>query len=327
MQYDLFVKVAGFSSIAVRSLLRKRILTGAFILILIPYAQGQSSGMMDNYPTIPAMIKLTESIPNGTPTKPQQENQQSLFPLSHQKGHSPLLLTRTAFLLSGGWDRYNETFALNASHGSYKPFAEAIPEIQTFPITPLQQRLNKNTCRDSVLVVSSLHLQGKNNRRREKELVNYLLGNFISGIGPENTLFKEDSEVCHFIRDARIIKTAFRNYLGKPSETNDSSFYCIAIFRLPDLIATLAHPLSVRHFVGSAEILISESNDSLLLVTVMNTTSITSADFTTHLKKQSRWPVSRQRCTSPGPLSNTSQVFQLRYTRDEMMKMAGRKYH
>jgi len=243
-----------------------------------------------------------------------------------REGHSPLLFTRTAFLLSGGWSRYQETASLNITAGEMKPFLPAVPEAAAFPISPLQARLGKTTCRDSIWIASSMILPGKNPRRKEKALVNYLLGNFLSGQGPENILFESKSEASGYIRNARILKTAIRNYLDDMAQGKDSIYYCDATFRIPELISTLGQPLSVRHCIGSAEIVISNSKDSLYFITMMNTTSITSADYTTHFTNPCRWPFSRSRCTTPGPLSNTCQVFQLTFTRDEMLALAGRKY-
>ncbi|MFO7723467.1 MAG: hypothetical protein R6V49_09640 [Bacteroidales bacterium] len=287
---ELSVKVVG-------RILRMPVLTGAVVFFLVFSGNGQT--LFE-----PADLPVTTS----------------------RKGNSPLILTRTAFLLSGGWNRYHETCALNINSGEMKAFHEAVPQSTAFRITPLQVNLSKTTCRDSVWVASALNLPGKTHRRKEKALVNLMLGHFLFGHGPENILFHSQSEASGYIRNARILKTAIRNYLDDRTQGTDSIHYCDATFRIPDLISTLGQPLSVRHCVGSAEIVISNSKDSLYFITVMNTTSITSADFSTHLKNPSRWPISRPRCASPGPLSNTSQVFLLVLTREEMLTLAGRKY-
>jgi hypothetical protein len=306
--------------------LTRFVLCWIFALWLIPAGVCQASFPVQEINTNKVRLKNTVSFPEETAAFQVYLSYRTDH---HRCGdrHSPLLVTRSAFLLSGGWKKFHQTTSLNNRQTTLQPFPLAVPHASAFTISPLQERLCKTTCRDSVLIASALVLPGKSRRHREKALINYFLGNFLTGQGPENTLFPASSEVSSWLCNAGILKTTLRQYLDNPCFYDDSLFHRTVKFQPVHLCNTLLQPLSLRHFVGSAEIVITMTADSLFEITILNTTSITSADFSTHLKKTSRWPASKQRCTSPGPLSNTCQVFHLLLTKDELFTLANRKLH
>jgi len=223
------------------------------------------------------------------------------------------LFARMAFHLSGGYTQYERTVAHNPGNLRMIPVKTIFPETGQIrhQISPSKLKLCCYTNQDSIFNATEWSVSGRNRWQIEKNWVNYLLGNFFLGEGPENIYFPPDTEPALYLSKALIVKKAIKQYTLAPAKTTDSTWTYYSRFGIIDLISTIIRPLSIKHFTGSAEIRINPFNDSLLLVTVINITSLTSADYTTHLKHQSRWPGSIPRQHPGHPLSNTCQVYHI----------------
>jgi hypothetical protein len=223
------------------------------------------------------------------------------------------LFARMAFHLSGGPAQYKRTVAHNPGNHRMIPVKTIFPETGKIhhQISPTKLRLCCYTHQDSIFNATEWSVSGKNRRQIEKNWVNYLLGNFFMGEGPENIYFPSDTEPALYLSEALIVKRAIKQYTHAPAKTTDSTWIYHGRFGVIDLISTIIRPLSIKHFTGSAEIRIYPFNDTMLMITVINITSLTSADYTTHLKGQSRWPVSIPRQFPGQPLSNTCQVYNI----------------
>lgn len=233
---------------------------------------------------------------------------------------------RLAFRMSGGHKRYEETLSLNAGKGQLIPYSQALPVFYDSKTSPDGVQHCKFTNHDSILDASDLTVTGKNARHVERGWVNYMLGNFIYGNCPENILFPVNGEVSCYLYNALTVKNALKLYFSNPQNSDqDQHFTHRSDFFIADLFATLPRPISVKHFVGSVDIIIAPIDDSLISLKIFNITSITSADYSTHFKRPKRWPKSMPRQFTPQPYSNSGQVFQLKMTVPEAKKLAGIK--
>lgn len=233
---------------------------------------------------------------------------------------------RLAFRMSGGDRRYKETISINTGKGELLPYSEALPLFHNHKESPNGLKHCKFTNQDSIMDASDLTVSGRNKRHTERGWVNYLLGNFIYGNYPENILFPVNGDVSSYLYNALTVKKALKTFFDHNRNTDQNQhFNHRSDFFIADLFATLPRPISVKHFVGSVDIIITPVDDSLISLTIFNITSITSADYSTHFKRQKKWPRSIPRQFTPQPYSNSGQVFQLLLTLPEAKKLAGIK--
>jgi hypothetical protein len=230
---------------------------------------------------------------------------------------------RLAFMLTGGTSTYNYLLArsLNESHWIQTKDIFANGIIVNIEHNPLKYRLCVYTSQDSLMDISNILLNGRSKRQTERQWVNLLLGNFLLGNGPENIYLGSESQPAEMIKEATIVRKAVKEFIEAENTPEDSITTYYQKFWLQELLNTLTQPLSLRHFIGSAEIRIEYTNDSTLAVSLINITSITSADITTHLKKPKRWPKSIPRNSQIQPMSNTCQVIQLKIPIEEARRM------
>lgn len=230
----------------------------------------------------------------------------------HPRIQLKIFPTRVAFFLSGGNRKYQKTINLNCGSGEMKPFAEVLPVFIDFKNRPDGVLHCKFTTQDSIFDASELQVSGKSSRQKEKAWVNFLLGNFLYGQGPENIIFPVNGEVSMGLKHSSVVKSALRKFQDSLFSLSDGQHLVHrSEFFIKDLILTLNQPLSIRHYVGSVDIILAPESDSTISLTIFNVTSVTSADYSTHYRRPSKWPKAIPRQKSPHPLSNTSQVYQL----------------
>jgi hypothetical protein len=234
-------------------------------------------------------------------------------------------MAKVAFVLTGGEKAYRKTQNANAARTLYLR-TEELPEIYHNSLTynvPLKTKLCIYTSSDSIMDGSLHAVEGNRPRQTERAWVNYLLGSFLLGDGPENILFTEKTFPSQVIRRSHLMKKGLRNYFRINTERSDSIYVFRTRFWLDDVLLTLTHPLSLRHFIGSAEVRITQCSDSTITAVLINITSLTSADMATHLRKPEKWPRSIPKQFPVHPMSNTRQVFHTVFTLDEAKRVAG----
>ncbi len=234
-------------------------------------------------------------------------------------------LPRMAFLLTGGHSRYQETASKVDQSLTVHPLIDILPD--QLPIHQLKMPDKVNFCvytnEDSILCVSNCIMHQQSPKKTERGWINYLLGNFLMGDGPENIFFPHGSAPSSFMKNSLLVRKTLRQYFDQQPIPADSTWTAYPRFGLPELINTLRQPLSLRHFIGSAEIRINQRSDTTIQLTIINVTSITSSDITRHFRPERRWPASVPRSHQGQPLSNTCQVFQIILCNEEARSISG----
>lgn len=227
-------------------------------------------------------------------------------------------LARLAYHLSGGDKQFEKSMTTNANNLYMMPWNGEFQDhpVPIFMPSPEKLRLCVYTTQDSMVNGGDICITGKTRRQTEKRWVNFLLGCFFRGEGPENIYFPPESQPAQYLSDARIFRKALKAYYQQQLSKPDSVWNQTIRFNPVDLITTLPRPLSIPHFTGSASFIIQTLNDSMLLVTVVNFTSLTSADYSTHIKPPRKWPHSIPRTHTGQPMSNICQVYQILIPKD-----------
>ncbi len=233
-----------------------------------------------------------------------------------------MLAPRIAFKLTGGWKRYRHTNQL--TDDCLLPLLIS-PEI-LYPMSadkyPGAELYLKNTLSDSITDTRHCLLQARSIRHIQRIWVNYLLGNFISGTGPENTLFPPDTPASNALKESQLLKKAVRAYVKDRKDTLFDPFHYRAHFGPLETIRITAHPTGIEHFTGSFDCSIVRTSDTTWYMVITNITSVTSADLYSAFAKPSSWLKSFPRTYNPTPYGNIFQVFQLHLTRKEMDLLA-----
>lgn len=233
-----------------------------------------------------------------------------------------------AFKLSGGDKRYRKTVELFNEHPEQVLIMpEEKDTYSTVDIKTISGVLDskKYTSQDTVFYAKNLTIPAGSDSKKQKVWVNYLLGSFIYGEGYENILFPLNGEVSEFMRNSVVVRKALRSYFKTFYLDTLDEVVLRSSFKPVNVINVLFKPLSMQHFVGSAIINIKPFNDTTLYLAIFNVTGITSADYSTHFTKPSKWVESIPREEEVVPYSNISQIFQLTYSLNEAINHAGRR--
>lgn len=233
-----------------------------------------------------------------------------------------LLSATTAFRFSGGEKRYRKTAGIIVQQGIVMPFQSAIPGALLYTSTPSAKLHGEYTSQDSILNTLPCTLPARSSKHLQRIWVNYLLGNFIFGEGPENILFPTGSEVGNSLRNSAILSKALRAYLDTLPTLPRHPFEFRSVFSTPEFMTVLHKPFSLQHFVGSADVQIQQISDSVFLMNVYNITSKTSADLYSSVFSSNLWLSSDPRQQIPQPFANISQVFQLTFSLEELEALA-----
>jgi RHS repeat-associated protein len=118
----------------------------------------------------------------------------------------------------------------------------------------------------------------------ESEMVNNLLGDFVWGNGPENTVFKHNGKYSNLMKESvatgeTLAKFSYDMEKGDPSGISKTYSWANDL-RGEVNVNVASGPLSLAHFVGSCQLRVTSfSNTDEIMVEVFNVTSLTSGDF------------------------------------------------
>ncbi len=147
-------------------------------------------------------------------------------------------------------------------------------------------------------------------------ITDMLLHNFISGKGTENYIFPHNGKISRAFVNSHIVKDALKQFY----DAGDMDGTYRGHFGLAELKANTkeynGNVFNIEGFVGSASVTIVK-NESDLVITIFNITSLTSGALTAkilskseHIDTKDVWPVSYVREEGKTtPFGNISQTF------------------
>ncbi|MCP9765724.1 hypothetical protein [Lacihabitans soyangensis] len=113
----------------------------------------------------------------------------------------------------------------------------------------------------------------------QKELINYLMGNFVNGTGPENIIFPTNGAASLKLKNSGIANEAITQLLDKNIDFVE--LQVSGNFHAPSSIARNGF-LAIETFIGSASVSVSRTTGGNLYVKIFNVTSLTSGDAEKH---------------------------------------------
>ena len=118
----------------------------------------------------------------------------------------------------------------------------------------------------------------------ESQLVNGLLGDFIWGNGPENTVFKHNGKYSNLMKESVAVGETLAKFsydMDKGSSEGISQTYSWANDARGEVNVNVASgPMSLAHMVGSCQLRVTSfSNTDDVMVEIFNVTSLTSGDL------------------------------------------------
>ncbi len=160
---------------------------------------------------------------------------------------------------------------------------------------------------------------------KESDFINFMMGNFIKGTGPENYVFPPNHPINNkALRNSEIVINAIQKWVnnGRPKNMTFPSDY--GIVEQGSNYIDYGSFYSIENFIGSADIDIQLSCDKKsIFVTIMNNTNLTSGDLFKHFPfslQHGKWPVAKPRTPNingPQPYTNISQTYYLEYKLDD----------
>lgn len=169
----------------------------------------------------------------------------------------------------------------------------------------------------------------------QEELVNYLMGNFIYGLGPENIIFPENGKISSILKYARTVRKAINEW-NRINVRNKMGFSYInnsdakgTTFKFDDEFMLDYHHehWTLEHFLGSVYIKITELPNGGIRVEIFNITSFHSGNYKKDIfKKYAYQPKSTKRDKSPclnsqPTYSNISQYFSFTMSKEELIRL------
>ena len=142
--------------------------------------------------------------------------------------------------------------------------------------------------------------------------MNYLLGNFIRGTGPENYVFPVNGQVSNFLRNSDGVNSAISMWKDRKSPDSWSGKVSFGLNRQAEL-GFQNRLISMENFVGSADVTIQRINNTQIMLRVYNITSITSGDLSKHMVGRQWLPSVVRDGSSSIPYSNILQIYQLTF--------------
>jgi RHS repeat-associated protein len=144
----------------------------------------------------------------------------------------------------------------------------------------------------------------------EAFVVNHMLQNFRSGVGPENYEFPTNGVISSQFLDSDILKEALVKFTANGYFNEQVSFGAKYLIKDTWRNGTI---FNVSGFVGSAIVTMNPTSEGVA-VKIFNVTSLTSGSLGKELFKESNYPksfVRDQNSASPTPYSNISQTYNL----------------
>lgn len=229
---------------------------------------------------------------------------------------------KTAFILTGGYKQYRRNAPIIQDCLCNQHLSTDLLSPLSVNTSAEAMQFLKYTLSDSISNTLTCNLKARSNRHLQRQWVNYLLGNFILGTGPENMLFPPETTASQAIKKSRLMRKTLKAYLTDRKDTLYDPYSFRAHFGPVETILITAHPTGIEHFTGSFEGAIVRTSDSTWRMTVVNVTSVTSADLYSAFLKPSFWMRSFPRSSAPHPYGNIMQVHQLIFTAPELRKLA-----
>ena len=151
----------------------------------------------------------------------------------------------------------------------------------------------------------------------DKDFLNYIMGNFISGLGPENYVFPTDGIISKRASEGETFKTAVnqwyelnRNQINNGRHSPLRGYEFKVDYGIPQQSGDIIRDktfFTIPNFIGSAWATVDVVNQDSIKVTIFNVTSLTSGDL---LKHSQEWPKSLKRLRGVHvPYGNISTTF------------------
>jgi hypothetical protein len=149
----------------------------------------------------------------------------------------------------------------------------------------------------------------------DKALINFLLGNFAWGEGPENYVFPTDGKFAKSLSNSYLVDNALIAWSKDGAKDDFAMWNGMGIYRQQRAFWDNLGVLNLENFLGSAGVKINKIDDKQIMITIFNTTSLTSGDLTKHLYPFD-WGYGKSRMRGPlasfkTPYGNISQTFKL----------------
>jgi RHS repeat-associated protein len=157
----------------------------------------------------------------------------------------------------------------------------------------------------------------------EKDFVNFMLGNFAYGMGPENYFFPETSKFSQGLKTSNMVGEVLVHWSNQGKSDDFSEAWSMDARGQVNVFARNGNIINVENFLGTAHVNIRKVNSKEIEITIFNVTSITSGDLSKHLPG-GEYIESRVRPTSLDyrvPYSNISQTFKIRMSTAEAGKL------
>ncbi|HTN08245.1 MAG TPA: hypothetical protein VL098_09720 [Flavipsychrobacter sp.] len=207
-----------------------------------------------------------------------------------------------AYQISGGDAKYSDKFK-NTSLGNYSRKVDR------------NKFFGNDNGNNNVVNENSQFAINESAFSNEKELVNYLLGNFVWGKGPENIVFPENGKFATNLKNSivvgeTLVDWAKNNYI-------DGVYKWGMDLRGEINVDVNSGLTSLEHFLGSAATKITKIDDDQIRIEIFNVTSFGSGYLTKDIPIINKFvdnPRSTRRMDNSGSqltYSNTSQYFNL----------------
>ena len=179
---------------------------------------------------------------------------------------SKMYLPNLAFSLTGGDKKY--FWQTGASYGEEVIKVDKSKFFTNNPSDKMGRYVNTN---------SQFIVKKENKFLTEKDLVNKLLGDFLWGKGPENTVFPHNGKFSNLLKSSVAVGEGLVawNKAGK----KDGVYNWGINWRGEVNVDVNSGFTSLEHFLGSVSLKITKVDDDMIKVEIFNVTSLTSGDF------------------------------------------------
>ncbi|MCF8374257.1 MAG: hypothetical protein K9H64_21730 [Bacteroidales bacterium] len=199
-----------------------------------------------------------------------------------QDDRDPTSFIQWVFDKSGGMEEYNKNYSTIMSQGEY--YSNDTSGYETD--TKVEDAEDYN-----LYVKQGTYFEfNQSFDVSNEELINFMLGNMITGAGPENIVFPENSPISNEMLYSDIVVYSLLNWYEdnkdalnskKPDELDSANFKPMSFGLIKAGADVMNNNLSIfgiPGFVGSAEVTITPNSEELQ-ISIFNVTSITSGDF------------------------------------------------
>ena len=172
-----------------------------------------------------------------------------------------------AFRMTGGEGAFSASPVTEAT-GSY---VTTVDKTKFFANTD-KQGLNRKVNENSQFIVTNESVF-----KKDKELVNNMLGNWLWGIGPENYVFPENGKFSSELKGSIAVGETLVSWAK--AGYKDNVYYWGMGLRGEINVDLNSGFTSLEHFLGSVSVRISHVNDNTIKLEIFNVTSLTSGDI------------------------------------------------